>query len=176
MYQPIPNPADCDFRLLLVVADVLPVQVGDELHVPIALFVENQAVLLLMPAIPVGAAPNVKTELVRHVKAGEFRRGIQLDVGEVMNAVVALSDQVYDLVDPNHRRVVMLERTAGDKPDLKNTKNDRLKYRLETWVEGTIDENTVTWSRSWGDPSQARPPASRSSSATTSSTTLRSSR
>ena len=76
MYQPIPNPTDCDFRLLLVVADVLPVQVGDKLHVPIAIFVENQAVLLLMPATPVGAAPNVKTELVRHVEAGEFRRGI----------------------------------------------------------------------------------------------------
>jgi hypothetical protein len=75
MYQPVPNPTDCDLRLLLVVA-VLPVQIGNELHVPIAIFVENQAVLLLMPAIPEGTASNVETELVRHVEAGEFRRGI----------------------------------------------------------------------------------------------------
>jgi hypothetical protein len=145
MYQPIPNPTDCDFGLLLVVADVLPVQVGDELHVPIALFVENQAVLLLMPAIPVGAASNVKTELVRHVEAGEFRRGIQLDVRKVMNAVVALSYQVYDFVNPNDRRVLMLERAARDEPDLKHTKDNRLEYRLEAWVQGAVDEDTVAW-------------------------------
>jgi len=93
-----------------------------------------------------------------------------------MNAVVALSDQVNDFVDPNDRRVVMLQRAARDEPDLKYTKNDRLKYRLETWVQGAVDEDTVVWSRLWGDPAQARLPASRSSSATTSSTTLRSSR
>ena len=75
-----------------------------------------------------------------------------------MDAIRALTDDAHDLLEPNYARVVELQRTAGDKPEIANRKDDRLEYGLVGVIKWAINENIF----SREGRSQVQPPKRRS--------------
>jgi hypothetical protein len=57
-----------------------------------------------------------------------------------VDAVIALTDQLTNVVDTNVSAIRQLFGASGHKPARRNAENDRLKNRLIPFVKRTIDE------------------------------------
>lgn len=141
--QPITDLTHEHLGIASMSADVIARDIGQYALIAIALFLKDQALLVLEARGSVIPAPQIEPELEGHVETRLVSRVKSLDPRDVVNAVSARTDKVADLVDPGTAGVGLVRCEPGLEATLEDDEDQRLKEWDVLSIERTVDEETA---------------------------------
>jgi len=138
--QPVANAPDRLNWAFTVRFDVLTANVRDESLVPIRFAIHDQTTLFGRARTESFSAEE-NAQLQRHVETGQLIWLIlHLCARNVVDAMITLSDQAIDILDPNFACIRQFQRASRYESARNNTKDDCFKKRLVLRIEWAVDE------------------------------------